>query len=140
MRTFSRTVKSISLSGRHHNVIANKSKFSRHDFASEKSDAEQFRLLNNVPLYHAAHGQAARAFGVDDTAGSHLRNRSSIQKRAQAADWLSKNISMVLEQLLMHYENSYLPTHGQGESRFSIPNRNGPRAISRCVRRCSDCR
>lgn len=109
----------IILIRRHHNVVANKTKFTKHNFPAEKSDAEQFRLLNNVPLYHASHGQA-RTSGINETIGNHLRNRSSIQKRAQSGDWLSKNISMVLEQLLMHYENSYLPTHGQGEMTFCL--------------------
>lgn len=68
--------------------------------------------LPNVPLYHAAHGQMMHQ--TNETVDDSIRSRSSIQKRASKADWLSRNISMVLEQLLMHYENSYLPTHGQG--------------------------
>lgn len=122
---------------RHHNVDTNKTKYAKHNFPTEKSDTEQFRLLNNVPLYHTSHGQATRTYSINETIDNHLRNRSSIQKRAQSADWLSKNISMVLEQLLMHYENSYLPTHGQGKItsfwylRFSL--------FSLFSNRCSHC-
>lgn len=44
-----------------------------------------------------------------------LRNgKATIQKRTPADDVLSKNISFLLENLLKHYENSHLPTHGQG--------------------------
>lgn len=41
-------------------------------------------------------------------------------------DAVSKNITLVLENLLKNYENSQLPTHGKGKSRdlpeLSIPN------------------
>lgn len=65
--------------------------------------------LHSVPLIHAH-------FNPDNETSDFLRNRSSIQKRTPADDLLilSKNISMVLEELLMRYENSHLPTHGQG--------------------------
>lgn len=76
-----------------------------------KQPIKHYRL-QNVPLYHAAHGQLMHL--TNETVDDSIRNRSTIQKRAPKADWLSRNISMVLEQLLMHYENSYLPTHGQG--------------------------
>lgn len=65
--------------------------------------------LHSVPLIHAH-------FNPDNETSDFLRNRSSIQKRTPADDLLSKNISMVLEELLMRYENSHLPTHGQGWS------------------------
>jgi len=35
--------------------------------------------------------------------------------RATLNDVVSKNITMVLENLLMNYENSQLPTHGKGK-------------------------
>lgn len=80
------------------------------DSATKKS--MKYYQLPNVPLYHAAHGQMMHQ--TNESVNDSIRNRSSIQKRASKIDWLSRNISMVLEQLLMHYENSYLPTHGQG--------------------------
>lgn len=116
----------------HHNIVANKTKSTKHasmpmlDKFSVPLKAEESRKqidvvvkksmkhyqLPNVPLYHAAHGQLIHR--LSDTVDDSIRNRSSIQKRASKADWLSRNISMVLEQLLRNYENSYLPTHGQG--------------------------
>lgn len=112
---------------RHHSIDANKTKSMKHVSvplfsAAGKADEsrKQYELkkpikhyqLPNVPLYHAAHGQLMHR--TIETEVDSIRNRSSIQKRASKGDWLSRNISMVLEQLLMHYENSYLPTHGQG--------------------------
>lgn len=71
-------------------------------------------LLPNVPLSHAAQAHGQFIFEANNTYGDSIRNRSSIEKRASKADWLSRNISLVLNRLLMRYENSYLPTHGQG--------------------------
>lgn len=39
--------------------------------------------------------------------------------RATVNDIVSKNITMVLENLLMNYENSQLPTHGKGKKNKS---------------------
>lgn len=63
--------------------------------------------LPTVPLYHAYY------HGANETT-DFIRNRTQFQKRTPADDILSKNISMVLEELLLRYENSHLPTHGQG--------------------------
>lgn len=63
--------------------------------------------LSSVPLLHAY-------YHANNETIDFIRNRSSIRKRTPADDILSKNISMVLEELLLHYENSHLPTHGQG--------------------------
>lgn len=38
-----------------------------------------------------------------------------VKKRSAVDDKLSKNITMILENLLKSYENSQMPTHGQGE-------------------------
>lgn len=43
--------------------------------------------------------------------------RASKQKRKPLDDYLSKNISFLLENLLKRYENSHLPTHGQGNNK-----------------------
>ncbi|XP_016995131.2 gamma-aminobutyric acid receptor subunit alpha-6 [Drosophila takahashii] len=37
-----------------------------------------------------------------------------VSRKASSADMLSRNISMILENLLKRYEQSQLPTHGQG--------------------------
>lgn len=37
-----------------------------------------------------------------------------MRKRTASADMLSRNISIILENLLKSYEQSQLPTHGQG--------------------------
>ncbi|XP_062700266.1 gamma-aminobutyric acid receptor subunit alpha-6 [Aedes albopictus] len=37
-----------------------------------------------------------------------------VRKRSAADDMLSKNITLILENLLKSYENSQMPTHGQG--------------------------
>lgn len=112
---------------RHHTVAANKTKVQKHGSPTEKiehhisatnqkkeviSPSIKHYQLSTVPLYHAHYHQ--HMYEANGTINEYIRNRSSIRKRAPTADWLSKNISMVLEQLLMHYENSYLPTHGQG--------------------------
>ncbi|KAL0106942.1 hypothetical protein PUN28_015454 [Cardiocondyla obscurior] len=46
--------------------------------------------------------------GSTSTAGSRRMPRATVN------DVVSKNITMVLENLLMNYENSQLPTHGKG--------------------------
>lgn len=38
----------------------------------------------------------------------------NVKKRTAIDDHVSKNISMLLESLLQSYENSQIPTHGQG--------------------------
>eukprot|EP00099_Drosophila_melanogaster_P017171 NP_573090.3 uncharacterized protein Dmel_CG8916, isoform B [Drosophila melanogaster] len=44
---------------------------------------------------------------------SEISNQRRVRRKA-AADMLSRNISMILENLLKRYEQSQLPTHGQG--------------------------
>lgn len=67
-----------------------------------KMNPEHFSLLHNI------------------TSGTinHIKAKGSIRKRTPADDVLSKNISFLLENLLKRYENSHLPTHGQGEITF----------------------
>lgn len=40
--------------------------------------------------------------------------------RATMNDIVSKNITMVLENLLMNYENNQLPTHGKGKKNSRV--------------------
>lgn len=127
---------------RHHNVVTNKTKSTKHvsvplsdkfnappqpDEGRKQSDSTPKKSMKhyqlpNVPLYHIVHGQLMHR--SNETIDNSIRNRSSIQKRASKADWLSRNISMVLEQLMSNYENSYLPTHGQGTPLTVADNRN----------------
>jgi len=53
--------------------------------------------------------------------------------RATLNDIVSKNITMVLENLLMNYENSQLPTHGKGKKNKSLWNEFVP-AIAEIIR------
>lgn len=119
---------------RHHNVVINKTKSAKHvsaplfDKFNAPAEPDEMRKqsdpiaqksmkhyqLPNVPMYHIVHGHGQLMHRTNETFDDSMRNRSSIQKRAPKADWLSRNISMVLEQLMSNYENSYLPTHGQG--------------------------
>lgn len=46
----------------------------------------------------------------------------NLKKRTAIDDHVSKNISMLLESLLQSYENSQIPTHGQGTYNFSREN------------------
>uniref|UniRef100_A0A182IXG1 Uncharacterized protein n=2 Tax=Anopheles atroparvus TaxID=41427 RepID=A0A182IXG1_ANOAO len=44
----------------------------------------------------------------------HLDKTGRIKRRSAVDDMLSKNITIILENLLKRYENSQIPTHGQG--------------------------
>lgn len=72
--------------------------------------------LQSVPFAHAhyLYSNDGKVNGTEEFVDFSIRNRSSKQKRTAADVHFSKNISMVLEKLLEHYESSYLPTHGQG--------------------------
>lgn len=50
----------------------------------------------------------------NDTQSNRRRSRSAMDKRT-TDDFVSKNISLLLENLLKSYENSQLPTHGEGK-------------------------
>jgi hypothetical protein len=59
-----------------------------------------------------------------DNDGAEDRNRDDSSRKVRSSTLsdrkqVSRNISMVLENLLMSYENSQLPTHGQGKSRIT---------------------
>lgn len=53
----------------------------------------------------------------DDTIMSNVTNFNSVEyktKRSPGNDIVSRNITMVLENLLKNYERTQLPTHGKG--------------------------
>lgn len=66
------------------------------------------------------------AFEIRATSGFASSSSGSLESmltigsrmpRSTVNDIVSKNITMVLENLLMNYENSQLPTHGKGKKR-----------------------
>lgn len=54
----------------------------------------------------------------NETQSNRRRSRSAMDKRT-TDDFVSKNISLLLENLLKSYENSQLPTHGEGKLKLS---------------------
>ncbi|EDW00411.1 GH12851 [Drosophila grimshawi] len=71
---------------------------------------ESFRALSTVPVQT----RLSRRH-VNET--SHFESGRAVRKtrlRTPSADMLSRNISSILENLLKRYEQSQLPTHGQG--------------------------
>lgn len=98
----------------HHQTVKN---------VADGENAENSKLilkhysLESVPIAHAHYLYAndGKVNGTRNPMDFSIRNRSSIEKRTPADVRFSKNISMVLDKLLQHYENSYLPTHGQGK-------------------------
>lgn len=71
---------------------------------------------NDKPNLRHMNSQASAALFHNVTRQNYIiKKKSSIMKRTPADDLLSKNISFLLENLLKRYENSHLPTHGQGK-------------------------
>lgn len=102
----------------HHQTIATATKTHQNNDQAENKKKIKHYPLNSVPLSHANY-LYSNNLNMNTTTDKLmdfpiLRNKSSIEKRTPADVRFSKNISMVLEKLLQHYENSYLPTHGQG--------------------------
>ncbi|XP_055522907.1 gamma-aminobutyric acid receptor subunit alpha-6 [Wyeomyia smithii] len=71
----------------------------------QKFELFRAKTSNYVAVTHRTNN-SARIF--EDDAFRRVRKRSA------ADDMLSKNITMILENLLKSYENSQMPTHGQG--------------------------
>lgn len=75
-----------------------------------------------VPLtvykYHYYAFETKTASGLTPSTSESLMIGSKTP-RAPVNDTVSKNITMVLENLLMNYENSQLPTHGKGKKNKS---------------------
>lgn len=72
-----------------------------------------------VPLtvykYHYYAFEIKAASGLAKSSSESLVIGSKMP-RAMMNDTVSKNITLVLENLLMNYENSQLPTHGKGKN------------------------
>ncbi|KFB34891.1 AGAP000039-PA-like protein [Anopheles sinensis] len=59
--------------------------------------------------------QQDEAAGVTQPrATNSTENTARVKRRSAVDDMLSKNITIILENLLKRYENSQIPTHGQG--------------------------
>ncbi|XP_050081393.1 gamma-aminobutyric acid receptor subunit alpha-6 [Anopheles maculipalpis] len=74
----------------------------------EETSEDTVRPVGSV-VYH----RQARSFnGTDDYPEREKSER--FKRRSAVDDMLSKNITIILENLLKRYENSQIPTHGQG--------------------------
>lgn len=93
---------------RHHNIAYNKT--ARYYLEKRRMDSENsshskgFHYRNSSTSTNNNNKLKITFSGIKPT----------MQKRVPADDVLSKNISFLLENLLKRYENSHLPTHGQG--------------------------
>ncbi|XP_041764767.1 gamma-aminobutyric acid receptor subunit alpha-6 [Anopheles merus] len=62
---------------------------------------------------HVYHRQA-RSFNSTEEEPGEQEKSDRFKRRSAVDDMLSKNITIILENLLKRYENSQIPTHGQG--------------------------
>uniref|UniRef100_A0A182XYF7 Uncharacterized protein n=1 Tax=Anopheles stephensi TaxID=30069 RepID=A0A182XYF7_ANOST len=72
----------------------------------QQPDEEAARPVGSV-VYH----RQARSFNGSD---AYPERGERFKRRSAVDDMLSKNITIILENLLKRYENSQIPTHGQG--------------------------
>ncbi|XP_076651833.1 gamma-aminobutyric acid receptor subunit alpha-1 [Halictus rubicundus] len=79
-------------------------------FAPRDKIADMFTLVFLVLL--ATHKDSN--YALDISSPSPKGSSKSATSRGTMNDIVSKNITMVLENLLMNYENNQLPTHGKG--------------------------
>lgn len=88
-----------------------------HNFVKENlnirhSDSTRFLKLSDVG-FGKSNSESKSKINLN---WSHpVMEKSSIKKRTAIDDIVSKNISLVLENLLKSYENSQLPTHNEGK-------------------------
>ncbi|KAH8368810.1 hypothetical protein KR084_007995, partial [Drosophila pseudotakahashii] len=68
------------------------------------------RIFNSIQTTARSMNNRTRSYFPESL--SHQSRR--VPRKASSADMLSRNISMILENLLKRYEQSQLPTHGQG--------------------------
>ncbi|KAJ6638698.1 Gamma-aminobutyric acid receptor subunit alpha-6 [Pseudolycoriella hygida] len=103
---------------RHHNISSNKTRSSvdQQMFTNDDGITRGITYANNDKpnLRHMNSQASVTLFHNISLQNLIVKKKSSIMKRTPADDVLSKNISFLLENLLKRYENSHLPTHGQG--------------------------
>ncbi|XP_058444093.1 gamma-aminobutyric acid receptor subunit alpha-6 isoform X2 [Malaya genurostris] len=83
--------------------------------AGTEQDADRF-MASKYDLFRSrsgANGLPTRSLNISNQEYEYESYRK-VKKRSAADDMLSKNITMILENLLKSYENSQMPTHGQG--------------------------
>lgn len=94
------------------------------DVHSAAGSAQRFKRLSDLATDHTPHATATSGNisttwpPVATTTASvdtNVTTATNMRKRTASADMLSRNISIILENLLKSYEQSQLPTHGQGE-------------------------
>uniref|UniRef100_A0A182M2G4 Uncharacterized protein n=1 Tax=Anopheles culicifacies TaxID=139723 RepID=A0A182M2G4_9DIPT len=65
------------------------------------------------PIDSLVYHRQARSFNASND-GPEREKSERYKRRSAVDDMLSKNITIILENLLKRYENSQIPTHGQG--------------------------
>jgi len=104
-----------------------------HNEQQQDDDVEDGETQKRYYIYsHTKHVNGTIDAADEDDKGDEKisrKIRSSTKDRTHRSEnktaehhrkQISKNISMVLENLMAHYENSQLPTHGQGWSGCKI--------------------
>ncbi|XP_050332268.1 gamma-aminobutyric acid receptor subunit alpha-6 [Bactrocera neohumeralis] len=95
------------------------------DVHSAAGSAPRFKRMSDLatddtPHATASSGNMSTTWPPTTTAtttanvNANVTTASNMRKRTASADMLSRNISIILENLLKSYEQSQLPTHGQG--------------------------
>lgn len=90
---------------RHHGNPSNNVKFSSGETTSS-SRIYQHSFVQNLPSH--------QRYPVISTESTFNESKAFIKKRTAVDDVVSKNISIILNNLLKSYENSQLPNHNEG--------------------------
>lgn len=90
---------------RHHGNPSNNVKYSSGETTSS-SRIYQHSFVHNVPSH--------QRYPVISTETNFNESKAFIKKRTAVDDVVSKNISIILNNLLKSYENSQLPNHNEG--------------------------
>lgn len=103
---------------RHHTYVLSNGTLVRRSISPQHPTKAPPNALPNSVQHHSADAAAAQHQSMMHfnltVMNRMIRANKHIQKRKPMDDLLSKNISFLLENLLKRYENSHLPTHGQG--------------------------
>lgn len=78
------------------------------------STDEKTKTKDQNRYYIYSHVKSMNVYDVDEELSRDDKSRKIRSSTLSDRKQVSRNISMVLENLLMSYENSQLPTHGQG--------------------------